>query len=62
MSQTFRHPEILETARRQGKVTVEGLAEQFGVTLQSAKLPAVFQHCDHVEAHPSLGGFVPVNE
>lgn len=37
MSQTFRHPEILETARRQGKVTVEGLAEQFGVTLQTIR-------------------------
>lgn len=37
MSQTFRHPEILETARRQGKVTVDGLAEQFGVTLQTIR-------------------------
>ncbi|MDW4500358.1 DeoR/GlpR family DNA-binding transcription regulator [Sulfitobacter sp. D35] len=37
MSQTFRHPEILETARRLGKVTVEGLAEQFGVTLQTIR-------------------------
>ncbi len=37
MSQTFRHPEILETARRQGKVTVEGLAEHFGVTLQTIR-------------------------
>lgn len=37
MSQTFRHPEILETARRTGKVTVEGLAEQFGVTLQTIR-------------------------
>ncbi len=37
MSQTFRHPEILEAARRQGKVTVEGLAEQFGVTLQTIR-------------------------
>ncbi len=37
MSQTFRRPEILETARRQGKVTVEGLAEQFGVTLQTIR-------------------------
>lgn len=37
MSQSFRHPEILETARRQGKVTVEGLAEQFGVTLQTIR-------------------------
>ncbi len=37
MSQTFRHPEILEAARRKGKVTVEGLAEQFGVTLQTIR-------------------------
>ena len=37
MSQTIRHPEILEAARRQGKVTVEGLAEQFGVTLQTIR-------------------------
>ncbi|MGB3408275.1 MAG: DeoR/GlpR family DNA-binding transcription regulator [Jannaschia sp.] len=37
MAQTFRHPEILETARREGKVTVEGLAEQFGVTLQTIR-------------------------
>lgn len=37
MSQTFRHPEILEAARRQGKVTVEGLAAQFGVTLQTIR-------------------------
>jgi len=37
MSSTFRHPDILETARRQGKVTVEGLAEQFGVTLQTIR-------------------------
>jgi len=37
MSQSLRHPEILETARRQGKVTVEGLARQFGVTLQTIR-------------------------
>jgi DeoR family glycerol-3-phosphate regulon repressor len=37
MSQTFRHPEILEIARRDGKVTVEGLAEHFGVTLQTIR-------------------------
>ncbi|MFX0546651.1 DeoR/GlpR family DNA-binding transcription regulator [Roseovarius sp. S1116L3] len=37
MSQTFRHPEILELARRDGKVTVEGLAEHFGVTLQTVR-------------------------
>lgn len=37
MSQTIRHPEILEIARRQGKVTVDGLAEHFGVTLQTIR-------------------------
>jgi DeoR family glycerol-3-phosphate regulon repressor len=37
MSQTFRHPEILEIARRDGKVTVEHLAEHFGVTLQTIR-------------------------
>ena len=37
MSQTFRHPEILEIARREGKVTVEDLAEHFGVTLQTIR-------------------------
>lgn len=37
MSQTFRHPEILEIARREGKVTVEGLAKAFGVTLQTIR-------------------------
>jgi len=37
MSQTLRHPEILEIARRQGRVTVEGLAERFGVTHQTIR-------------------------
>ncbi|MBU2957767.1 DeoR/GlpR family DNA-binding transcription regulator [Paracoccus sp. 1_MG-2023] len=37
MSQTFRQPEILEIARRDGKVTVEGLAQHFGVTLQTIR-------------------------
>ncbi len=37
MSQTFRLTEILEIARRDGKVTVEGLAEHFGVTLQTIR-------------------------
>jgi DeoR family transcriptional regulator, glycerol-3-phosphate regulon repressor len=37
MSQTFRHPEILEIARRDGKVTVERLADHFGVTLQTIR-------------------------
>lgn len=37
MSQIFRHPEILAMARRDGKVTVEGLAAHFGVTLQTIR-------------------------
>ncbi|MFV0293275.1 MAG: DeoR/GlpR family DNA-binding transcription regulator [Paracoccus sp. (in: a-proteobacteria)] len=37
MSQSLRHPEILEFARREGKVTVEGLAQHFGVTLQTIR-------------------------
>lgn len=37
MSWTFRHPEILEIARREGRVTVEGLAARFGVTLQTVR-------------------------
>ncbi len=37
MSQSFRQPEILEIARRDGRVTVEGLAEHFGVTLQTIR-------------------------
>jgi len=37
MSQTFRHPEILQIARAEGKVTVEGLANHFNVTLQTIR-------------------------
>jgi DeoR family glycerol-3-phosphate regulon repressor len=37
MAQTFRHPEILDIARREGKVTVESLSEHFGVTLQTIR-------------------------
>lgn len=37
MSLTFRHSEILDIARREGKVTVEGLAEHFNVTLQTIR-------------------------
>ncbi|MFC3613213.1 DeoR/GlpR family DNA-binding transcription regulator [Lutimaribacter marinistellae] len=37
MSNSFRHPEILEIARREGKVTVDDLAERFGVTLQTIR-------------------------
>ena len=37
MPQTFRHPDILEIAQRDGKVTVDALAEHFGVTLQTIR-------------------------
>lgn len=37
MSQTFRHPEIIEIARAEGKVLVEDLAERFGVTVQTIR-------------------------
>ncbi|WP_099825682.1 DeoR/GlpR family DNA-binding transcription regulator [Oceaniglobus indicus] len=37
MSQAIRYPEILEIARRDGKVTVEGLSSHFGVTLQTIR-------------------------
>lgn len=37
MSQTLRHPEIIEIARRDGKVTVDGLASHFDVTLQTIR-------------------------
>jgi DeoR family glycerol-3-phosphate regulon repressor len=37
MSQSFRQPDILEIARQEGKVTVEGLADRFGVTVQTIR-------------------------
>ena len=37
MSQSLRHPEILQIARIEGKVTVEGLANYFNVTLQTIR-------------------------
>lgn len=37
MAQTFRHAEILGIARESGRVTVEGLAAHFGVTLQTIR-------------------------
>ncbi|SFR15811.1 DeoR/GlpR family DNA-binding transcription regulator [Poseidonocella sedimentorum] len=36
-AQSFRHPEILEIARRDGKVTVDGLAAHFGVAAQTIR-------------------------
>ena len=37
VSQSFRSPKIMELARRDGKVTVEGLADHFGVTVQTIR-------------------------
>ena len=37
MQQNFRHSEILEIARREGRVTVENLADRFGVTVQTIR-------------------------
>jgi len=37
MTQTFRQPEIIDIARREGRVTVEGLAARFGVTPQTVR-------------------------
>lgn len=37
MSVSLRQNDILDLARREGKVTVEGLARRFGVTVQTAR-------------------------
>lgn len=37
MSRTIRHPEILDIARRDGVVTVDGLAHHFNVTAQTIR-------------------------
>ena len=37
MSQNFRHRDILNIARKDGKVAVEQLAQEFGVTLQTIR-------------------------
>lgn len=37
MSQNFRQPDILEIARKEGRVTVDGLADRFGVTVQTIR-------------------------
>jgi DeoR family glycerol-3-phosphate regulon repressor len=37
MVQTLRKPEIIEIARREGKVTVDGLVDHFGVTPQTIR-------------------------
>ncbi|MEM8823231.1 MAG: DeoR/GlpR family DNA-binding transcription regulator, partial [Pseudomonadota bacterium] len=34
---SFRHPQILDLARRDGRVTVEGLAKTLGVTVQTIR-------------------------
>jgi DeoR family transcriptional regulator, glycerol-3-phosphate regulon repressor len=37
LAQTFRQVEIIDVVRREGKITVEGLAERFNVTLQTIR-------------------------
>ncbi|MCV6824003.1 MULTISPECIES: DeoR/GlpR family DNA-binding transcription regulator [Halocynthiibacter] len=37
MAHNFREPDILEIARKEGKVTVEDLAARFGVTVQTIR-------------------------
>ncbi len=37
MQPNLRHPEILDLARSQGRVTVDDLAERFGVTVQTIR-------------------------
>ena len=37
MAHNFREPDILDIARNEGKVTVEGLANRFGVTVQTIR-------------------------
>ncbi len=37
MASNFRQREILELARKEGKVTVDGLAESYGVTVQTIR-------------------------
>lgn len=37
MSQTLRHPQILEITRREGQVSVEDLAKRFGVSVQTIR-------------------------
>ena len=37
MATSFRHSEILGIARREGRVTVDGLAERFEVTVQTIR-------------------------
>ena len=37
MSQSFRQPDILEIARKEGRVSVDDLAARFGVTVQTIR-------------------------
>ena len=37
MTQTFRHPDILDIAKTEGKVSVDDLAERFGVSVQTIR-------------------------
>ncbi len=57
MPQSFRHPEILATARQAGKVTVEGLAAQFGVSVQTIRRDLT-ELCDEGALQRVHGGAV----
>lgn len=37
MTQTFRHPDILDIAKTEGKVSVDDLADRFGVSVQTIR-------------------------
>ncbi|RLQ87739.1 DeoR/GlpR family DNA-binding transcription regulator [Notoacmeibacter ruber] len=60
MSETLRHPEILELARQQGKVSVEDLAGRFGVTVQTIRRD-LSELADSGHLKRVHGGAVPVS-
>ena len=60
MSETLRHPEILEIARQQGKVTVDDLAGRFGVTVQTIRRD-LSELADSGRLKRVHGGAVPVS-
>ncbi len=57
MPQSFRHPEILAAARQEGRVTVEGLAAQFGVSVQTIRRDLA-ELCDEGALQRVHGGAV----
>lgn len=57
MALNFRHEEILAVAKESGKVTVEGLAEKFGVTQQTIRRD-LGELCDQGHLNRVHGGAV----